>query len=199
GTITTGRMTVHGVHPVDGVAEDELLRLAGAVEAASEHPVGTAIAAAAETALGPLPPVTEFANTPGQGVTGMVDGRAVVAGRATLLAEWGLPVDGPLAATKNEIEAAARTAVLVGWDGQLRGAIAVGDMVKDTSAVAVAELRDLGLHPVLLTGDNAVAARAIAETVGIDEVIAEVRPEQKVAAVRELQDRGRVVAMVGDG
>jgi Cu+-exporting ATPase len=199
GTITTGRMTVLGVYPVDGVEKDELLRLAGALEAASEHPVGTAIASAAATALGPLPPVTEFANTPGQGVTGVVDGRAVVAGRATLLAEWGLPVDGPLAATKNEIEADARTAVLVGWDGAVRGAVAVGDAVKDTSAEAVAELRRLGLRPVLLTGDNAVAARVIAETVGIDDVIAEVRPEDKVAVVRDLQDRGRIVAMVGDG
>jgi Cu+-exporting ATPase len=199
GTITTGRMTVHRVYPVDGVEKDELLRLAGALEAASEHPVGTAIASAAATALGPLPPVTEFANTPGQGVTGVVDGRAVVAGRATLLAEWGLPVDGPLAATKNEIEADARTAVLVGWDGAVRGAVAVGDAVKDTSAEAVAELRRLGLRPVLLTGDNAVAARVIAETVGIDDVIAEVRPEDKVAVVRDLQDRGRIVAMVGDG
>jgi Cu+-exporting ATPase len=199
GTITTGRMTVHGVYPADGVEKDELLRLAGALEAASEHPVGTAIASAAATALGPLPPVSEFANTPGQGVTGVVEGRAVVAGRATLLADRGLPVDGPLAATKNEIEAAARTAVLIGWDGELRGVVAVGDAVKDTSAVAVAELRRLGLHPVLLTGDNPVAARVIAEAVGIDDVIAEVRPEDKVAVVRDLQDRGRVVAMVGDG
>ncbi|MDX6733579.1 MAG: P-type Cu+ transporter [Baekduia sp.] len=196
GTVTTGQMTLHGVHPAAGVSPEDLLRITAALEAGSEHPVAAAIAAAAP---GPVRAAEDFANAPGLGVTGTVDGHAVVVGRAALLAEWGLHLDPELAAVKDSAEAAGRTAVLAGWDGQIRGVLVVGDTVKATSAQAIAELRQLGLHPVLLTGDNRRAATAIAATVGIDDVVAEVLPEQKLDAVRDLQAQGRVVAMVGDG
>ncbi|HET6709752.1 heavy metal translocating P-type ATPase [Amycolatopsis sp.] len=168
GTVTTGRMTL-----VEG--DGEPLRLAGAVEAASEHPIGRAIAEAAKERFGALPAVTEFRGTPGVGVTGVVEGRTVSVGRA----------DG--------------AGIGVTWDGEVRGHLVVADTIKPTSARAVAELRELGLTPVLLTGDHAGAARAIAAEAGIDEVVAEVLPEEKVAVVKRLQAEGRVVAMVGDG
>jgi P-type Cu+ transporter len=196
GTITTGQMTLHGVHGDD---PDELLRLSGAVEAAGEHPLAAAIADAARSKFGALPAVSDFAITAGLGVTGVVDGHAIVAGREKLFAKWGLRLDGELADRREEIEAAGQTAVLVGWDGGVRGILAIGDTVKDTSAQAVTHLRALGLRPILLTGDNRRAAGAIASAVGIDDVIAEVLPEQKVDTVRDLQRQGRVVAMVGDG
>ncbi|MGI8880549.1 MAG: heavy metal translocating P-type ATPase [Jatrophihabitans sp.] len=205
GTVTTGRMSLHGVHPAAGVDPDQLLLLAGAVESASEHPIAAAIAAAAADKFASLPPVSGFANTAGLGVTGTVsiDGAAVAVtvGRAGLLAEAGLHPDVELQAAKAAGEAAGRTAVLAGWGGQIRGVLVVGDTVKATSAAAVTELRDLGLRPVLLTGDNRSAATAIAASVGIDEadVIAEVLPEQKVDAVADLQRQGKTVAMVGDG
>jgi Cu+-exporting ATPase len=199
GTVTTGRMTLHGVYPAPGVDADEVLRAAGALESASEHPIGAAVAEAARRRLGALPTVTDFANAAGLGVTGTVDGRSVVAGRPALLTGRGLQLDGGLAGRREAVESAARTAVLVGWDGRLRGVLDVGDAVKPGSAEAVARLRALGLRPVLLTGDHRRAADAVAATVGVEEVIAELLPEQKVDAVRELQRRGRVVAMVGDG
>jgi Cu+-exporting ATPase len=201
GTVTTGRMELHAAHAAADVDVDELLRLAGAVEAASEHPLGAAITAAAGERLGVLPPVADFTATPGRGVGGVVDGHAVVVGRDSFLADWALRLDAELASVRDEIEATGRTAVLVGWDGSPRGVLAVGDTVKPTSAAAVRELRALGLRPVLLTGDNRGAALAVASQVGIaeEDVIAEVLPAQKVAAVRDLQNRGRVVAMVGDG
>jgi len=201
GTVTTGRMTLHAVHPAAGVDPDELLQLAGALEAGSEHPIAAAITAAAQTRFGALPPVDGFANSAGLGVTGTVGTHAVVVGRESLLADWGLRLDADLGAAKDAAEAAGRTAVLAGWDGQIRGVLVVGDAVKPSSADAITDLRRLGLRPVLLTGDNRRAAIAIAETVGIDaaDVIAEVMPEDKVAAVRDLQAQGRVVAMVGDG
>ncbi|WP_410569676.1 heavy metal translocating P-type ATPase [Amycolatopsis sp. cmx-4-61] len=171
GTVTTGRMTL-----VEG--DGDALRLAGAVEAASEHPIGRAIAEAAKQRFGPLPAVTDFRSTPGVGVTGVVEGRTVSVGRA---------------------EGGAATTVGVTWDGEVRGRLVVADAIKPTSARAVAELRALGLTPVLLTGDNADAARAVAAQAGIDEVVAEVLPEEKVAVVKRLQADGRVVAMVGDG
>ena len=199
GTVTTGRMILHAVHPATGVDADELLRIAGALEAGSEHPIAAAITSAAAARLGDLPPVASFANSPGLGATGTVGAQAVVIGREALLAEWGLHLEPALAAVKDSAEGAGRTAVMAGWDGQVRGVLVVGDAVKPTSAEAITELRRLGLRPVLLTGDNQRAAAAIAETVGIGDVLAEVLPEDKVAVVRDLQAQGRVVAMVGDG
>jgi P-type Cu+ transporter len=181
GTVTTGRMTL-----IEG--DGEVLRLAGAVEAASEHPIGRAIADAARERFGALPAVTDFRSTPGLGVEGAVEGHEVSVGRAQFAG------GGPGAPA-----AAAATTVSVAWDGEVRGRLVVADTIKPTSAQAVAELRELGLMPVLLTGDNAGAARAIAAEAGIDEVIAEVLPEEKVAVVKRLQAEGRVVAMVGDG
>ncbi len=205
GTVTSGRMSLHAVHAATDVDPDEVLLLAGALEAACEHPIAAAIAAAATEKFGTLPPIREFRNTAGLGVTGTVTlgdvSHAVSIGRAALLADWGLRPDAELQAAKDTAEAAGRTAVLVGWDGQVRGVLVVADTVKPTSAAAVAQLRGLGLRPVLLTGDNLAAAIAVAATVGITEadVIAEVLPEQKVDAVNNLQHQGKVVAMVGDG
>ncbi|MDP9427930.1 MAG: heavy metal translocating P-type ATPase [Actinomycetota bacterium] len=198
GTVTTGRMTLLGVVPAEGESADEVLRRAGALEAASEHPIAQAVARAAAES-GPLPAVEGFANVEGLGVTGVVDGSAVVVGRRRLLADWSQPLPAALERAADEAEAAGRTAVAVGWDGAARGVLVVADAVKDTSAAAVVQLRDLGLHPVLLTGDNERAARAVAAQVGIDEVVAEVLPQGKVDVVRRLQGEGRVVAMVGDG
>ncbi|MCW2493537.1 MAG: carbonate dehydratase [Frankiales bacterium] len=205
GTVTTGRMSLHSTHTAAGVKDEELLLIAGALEAASEHPIAKAIAAAAMQQFGQLPTVESFSNSTGLGVTGTVtiDGvtHDVVVGRDTLLADWGMPLDEQLAAAKADAEAAGQTAVLAGWDGRIRGLLVAGDTVKDTSAAAVAQLRRLGLRPILLTGDNWGAAAAIAATVGISaaDVIAEVLPEDKVTAVTDLQGQGRVVAMVGDG
>ncbi|MFG1953079.1 heavy metal translocating P-type ATPase [Micromonospora sp. NPDC048830] len=198
GTVTTGRMTLVDVLPADGEDAAELLRLAGALEAASEHPIARAVAAGAAEA-GPLAPVTGFANAEGLGVAGTVDGREVTVGRLRLLRERGLDVPEGVARAVTDAEAAGRTAVLAGWDGRARGVLAVADVVKPTSAAAVAGLRALGLTPVLLTGDNATVARAVAAEVGIDEVIAEVLPADKVDVVRRLQAEGRAVAMAGDG
>ncbi|MFU8870888.1 heavy metal translocating P-type ATPase [Micromonospora sp. SL4-19] len=198
GTVTTGRMTLVDVLPAPGQDADELLRLAGALEAASEHPIARAIADGAAEA-GALPAVTGFANTEGLGVTGSVDGRAVVVGRLRLLRERGLDVPDEVVRAATDAEATGRTAVLAGWDGQARGVLAVADVVKPTSRAAVGRLRELGLTPVLLTGDNTTVARAVAAEVGIDEVIAEVLPADKVDVVRRLQAEGRTVAMVGDG
>ena len=213
GTVTAGEMSLVGVHLAGsqtGVAggeplgEDEALRLVGALEAASEHPIGRAIAMAAAargeaSGSGPLPPVEGFANAEGLGVTGVVEGRAVVAGRAGLLADWSLHLPPELAEAKQRAEAAGRTAVLAGWDGQARAVLVVADTVKPTSAEAISLLRQLDLRPVLLTGDNESTARTVAGQVGIDEVIAEVLPADKVEVVKRLQAEGRVVAMVGDG
>ncbi|MEV6446251.1 heavy metal translocating P-type ATPase [Amycolatopsis sp. NPDC051716] len=179
GTVTTGRMAL-----VEG--DGEVLRLAGAVEAASEHPIARAIADAARERFGALPAVTEFRSTAGLGVTGVVEGHEVAVGRAGFVGGEPAETDGA-------------TTVHVTWDGEARGRLVVADTIKPTSAQAVAELRELGLTPVLLTGDNAGAARAVAAQAGIGEVVAEVLPEEKVAVVKRLQAQGRVVAMVGDG
>ncbi|MEU7570163.1 heavy metal translocating P-type ATPase [Micromonospora sp. NPDC049240] len=198
GTVTTGRMTLAEVLPAAGEDAGELLRLAGALEAASEHPIARAVAEGAAEA-GPTPAVGDFANAEGLGVTGTVDGRSVVVGRLRLLRERGLDVPEEVVRAATGAEAAGRTAVLAGWDGRARGVLAVADAVKPTSRAAVERLRGLGLTPVLLTGDNATVAGAVAAEVGIDEVIAEVLPADKVAVVERLQGEGRVVAMVGDG
>ncbi|OYN92793.1 copper-translocating P-type ATPase [Parenemella sanctibonifatiensis] len=199
GTVTTGQMTLLDAIPAEGVDADELVRLAGALEEASEHPIAQAIAAGATSRVGDLPEVSDFANQEGRGVTGVVEGQPIVAGRETLLAEYQMTLDPELAAAKRAAEGQGRTAVAVGWDGRARGVLVVSDQVKPTSAQAIAQLKELGLTPVLLTGDNATVARQVAAEVGIDEVIAEVLPADKVAAVAELQEQGRVVAMVGDG
>ncbi|MFI7604957.1 heavy metal translocating P-type ATPase [Micromonospora sp. NPDC049366] len=198
GTVTTGRMTLVDVLPDAGTDAEELLRVAGALEAASEHPIARAVATGAAEA-GALPPVTGFANVEGLGVSGVVEGREVLVGRLRLLRERGLVVPPEVERAATDAEAAGRTAVLAGWGGQARGVLAVADVVKPTSRAAVARLRDLGLRPVLLTGDNATVARAVAAEVGITEVIAEVLPADKVDVVARLQAEGRTVAMVGDG
>jgi Cu+-exporting ATPase len=199
GTVTTGQMALIDVVVAPGTTADEALRLVGAVEDASEHPVARAIASAARTRLGALPPVESFANAQGLGVQGVVDGRAVVAGRARFLADWALTPGPELTAAKDAAEAAGRTAVLAGWDGEARAVLVVADTVKPTSAEAIAQLRALGLTPVLLTGDNSATAAAVAAELGIDQVVAEVLPEEKLDVVRRLQSEGKVVAMVGDG
>jgi P-type Cu+ transporter len=196
GTVTEGRMTLVEVVPAEGESEAEVLRLAAAVEAASEHPVAAAIVRAA----GPdLPPVEGFGNVEGLGVHGIVDGHAVLVGRPALLARWSVAVPAELAAARSAAQERGGTAVVVAWDGRARAVLAVADTVKPTSPEAVAQLRALGLRPVLLTGDNAGAALAVAAEVGIDDVVAEVLPADKVDVVKRLQDEGRVVAMVGDG
>jgi P-type Cu+ transporter len=201
GTVTTGQMSLVAVVPAPGEDADQLLRLAGAVEDASEHPVGVAIARGAIDRLGTsLPAVTGFASHPGLGVSGAADGHTVVAGRRSWLErQLALTVPAVLVDRAVAAESAGQTTVYAGWDGQVRGMLVISDTVKPTSAEAIAELRRLGLEPVLLTGDNAHAAGAVAARVGIRTVIAEVPPAGKVAAIRRLQAAGRVVAMVGDG
>jgi len=194
GTVTTGQMTLVDVVAAAGEDRDEVLRLAGAVEAGSEHPVARAITRAAAE-RGPLPAVDGFMSTQGVGVRGTVEGRGVQVGRPGT----GQRVPDEIAALTEAAEAAGRTAALVVWDGQARGVLAVADAVKPTSRAAVAALRRLGLTPVLLTGDNPTVAKAVAAEVGIDEVVAGVLPAGKVDVVKRLQDEGKVVAMVGDG
>src|SRR5439155_18806932 len=174
GTITEGKVELATVTPLNGTSRADALRLAGAVEAASEHPIAQAVAAAARAEVGRLPVVSEFRNEPGVGVTGVVEGRRVAVGRR----------DG---------------AISVAWDGQPRATLEVRDAVRPTSAAAIRELKQLGLTPVLLTGDARATADRVAAEVGIERVLAEVYPDDKVAEVRRLQEQGEVVAMVGDG
>ena len=202
GTITTGRMSVAAVHPGAQESSDELLRLAGALEDASEHPIAQAIATAARASGAPLPSVEEFANHDGRGVTGVVDGHAVLVGRRNWLAgDWSLSAPADLIAAAEDAEAQGTTPVWVAWDEAVRGVLVAADTIKDTSAAAIAQFRELGLRPVLLTGDNRRAARSVAAQVGIepDDVIAEVLPAGKVTAITDLQAQGSTVAMVGDG
>ena len=195
GTLTTGRLSLTEVIAAPGETEAELLRLAGALESGSEHPIAAAITAAADSHL---PEVTGFTSYPGLGARGVVDGHTVRAGRRDWLeSSWTVPE--PLAARAAAAEAAGQTAVFAGWDGQVRGVLVVADTVKPTSAAAVARLQALGLRPILLTGDNERAAREVAAAVGISEVIAGVLPAGKVDVIKRLQDAGRVVAMAGDG
>jgi P-type Cu+ transporter len=204
GTVTTGRMTLAGLVTAPGRDERELLRLAGAVESASEHPVAAAITAGARARLGAAPSgladLSEFSAEPGRGVRGVVDGHCVLAGGAGWLAsEQSLAIPATLARAADAAERNSQTVVFVAWDGVIGGALIVADTVKPTSAAAVARLRAMGLRPVLLTGDNERAARAVAASVGIDEVIAGVLPSGKVDAVKNLQAEGHTVAMAGDG
>jgi Cu+-exporting ATPase len=199
GTVTTGRMALVDVHTAGGVDEAEVLRLAGALENASEHPIAQAIAKGAVERAGELGTVEDFANVEGLGVQGMVDGHGVLVGRPQLLAEWSQQLTADLERAMSEAQSLGRTAVAVGWDGEARAVITVADQVKPTSAEAIGQLRALGLRPVLLTGDSEAVARTVADAVGIDEVIAEVLPQDKVDVVKRLQSEGRTVAMVGDG
>ncbi|GLV81626.1 carbonate dehydratase [Streptomyces lavendulae subsp. lavendulae] len=199
GTVTTGRMTLSATLPAEGVDPGELLRLAGALEHFSEHPIARAVSAAAADATGGLPVPEDFRNHGGLGVEGTVEGHAVLVGRERLLADRSVALPAALAEAKEAAEAAGATAVLVAWDGTARGVLSVADAVKETSAEAVTRLRALGLTPVLLTGDNRAVAETVAREVGIDEVIAEVLPQDKVDVIRRLQSEGRTVAMVGDG
>ncbi|MCX4731990.1 cation-translocating P-type ATPase [Streptomyces sp. NBC_01363] len=200
GTVTTGRMTLLDVHTTEDTDETDVLRLAGALEHSSEHPIAQAVATGAAERTGtPLPTPEDFANIPGLGVQGVVDGHRVLVGRPQLLADAGIDTPDALSGAVADAAAEGRTAVMVAWDGRARGVLAVADKIKDTSAEAVAELRALGLRPVLLTGDNRAVADAVARAVGIDEVHAEVLPEEKVHVIEGLRAEGRSVAMVGDG
>jgi Cu+-exporting ATPase len=195
GTVTTGEMTVHDVVAADGETEDDVRRLAAALESASEHPIGRAIAASVD-----VPDrVEDFANREGLGVQGIVEGHAVIVGRPRLLEEWSQHLTPELTAAVDRARGEGYTPVAVGWDGRARGVIVVGDTIKPSSARAVAGLRELGLTPILLTGDNEAAARHVADEVGIETVVADVLPADKVAEVQRLQAAGKVVAMVGDG
>ena len=200
GTLTTGTMTVLEVI-TDGTAEDEVLRLAGAVEDASEHPVGQAVARAAAARLGSLPPAAGFTALPGAGVRGTVGGREITVGRPDLFARLSLTVPAPLGRAAEAAEKRGRTAVLAGWDGRVRAALVVADQLKPHAAEAVTRIARLGIRPLLLTGDNPHTARSVAAELGLPapDVLAGVRPEGKVEAVRSLQAGGTSVALVGDG
>ncbi|MFE7705195.1 heavy metal translocating P-type ATPase [Streptomyces sp. NPDC057486] len=200
GTVTTGRMTLQDVHTAPGTDATQLLRLAGALEHASEHPIARAVATgAAERTGAALPAVQTFVNVPGLGIRGTVDGHQVLVGRPQLLTDAGIAVPEALSGALADAAAQGRTSIAVAWDGEARGVLGVADAIKDSSATAVAELRALGLRPVLLTGDNRAVADAVARAVGIDEVYAEVLPEEKVHVIERLRAEGRSVAMVGDG
>ncbi|WP_330352777.1 heavy metal translocating P-type ATPase [Streptomyces chartreusis] len=201
GTVTTGRMTLLAVHTADRTDEAEVLRLAGALEHASEHPIARAVADGAMEKLGSLPTPEDFANVPGLGVQGIVDGHAVLVGRERLLEEWAMELPEALRQAKSDAEAAGRTAIAVAWDGEARAVLEVADAVKETSPEAIRRLRALGLTPILLTGDNDAVARSVAREVDIapEDVIAEVLPQDKADVVKRLQGEGRSVAMVGDG
>ena len=205
GTVTTGKMTLRDVIAADSEDVDDVLRYAGALEDASEHPIAQAIADGARSRLGALPAVQDFTNIEGLGVQGVVDGpgdgRAVLVGRPKLLAEWSQPLSAQLEKAMVDAQESGGTAVAVGWDGKARGVVVVADAIKETSAQAISELKALGLRPILLTGDNTAVAETVGRTVGIapEDVIAEVLPSEKVDVITRLQGEGKVVAMVGDG
>ena len=199
GTVTSGKMTLTDVITEPGVDRTELLRFAGALEDSSEHPIAQAIAKGATQEVGQLPTPEDFANVEGKGVQGIVEGTPVVVGRESLLADWSQKLSPEVAQAKAQAEGEGKTVVAIGWDGAARGILVVADTVKPTSAEAIRGLKEIGLTPVLLTGDNEAVARQIASEVGIDEVIAEVLPKDKVDVVTRLQEEGKIVAMVGDG
>jgi len=199
GTVTTGRMSLVEVVAAAGESRDEVLRSAGALESGSEHPIARAVAAAAADRLGRLPAVEGFTNVEGLGVHGVVDGHAALAGRPQLLEEWSIVLPPELAEALAGAQSRGHTAVAIAWDGRARGVLVVADTVKATSAEAVRMLRELGLRPVLLTGDHETVARSVADEVGMEDVIADVLPQDKAAVVVSLQEQGHRVAMVGDG
>jgi Cu+-exporting ATPase len=199
GTVTTGKMSLVDVVTTGDTTAERALFLAGSLEDASEHPIARAIATGARDRGIELSSVESFANTEGLGVQGVVDGHAVVAGRERFLADWSIHLDATLTSARDDAESAGRTPIYVGWDGQARAVLVVSDTIKSTSTEAITGLRRLGLRPVLLTGDNQRSAHAVAAQVGIDEVIAEVLPADKVDVIKRLQAEGRVVAMIGDG
>jgi Cu+-exporting ATPase len=199
GTVTSGQMTLHAVHTEEGADPGQVLKLAGAVEDASEHPIAQAIAAGAKEKFGSLPEVEGFVNTEGLGASGAVGATKVLIGRSQHFADHGFEVSEALLALRDRVEAEGSTAVLAGWDGHAWGVLGVGDTVKPSAREAVRELISLGLRPILLTGDNETVARAVAAEVGIDEVVAGVLPKGKVEVVSRLQAEGHLVAMVGDG
>ena len=201
GTVTTGDMALAEVQTAEGVDRAEALRLAGAVEAASEHPIAQAIVIGAkkELAEASLPNVEDFSNHEGLGVTGVVDGHGVVVGRVQFLADWAMHLPTSLERVRTEAERRGQTAITVGWDGEAKAILVVSDTVKASSNEAIEELRELGLKPVLLTGDNRSTADAVAAEVGITDIVAEVLPSEKADVVKHLQEEGRTVAMVGDG
>ncbi|WP_167455388.1 heavy metal translocating P-type ATPase [Amycolatopsis kentuckyensis] len=199
GTITTGKMTLTAVRTADGVPADVALQLAAALESASEHPIALAVTEAARRRLGRVGQVAEFRTIAGFGVLGRVGRHRVVVGKPELLHRFSIGIPPALAREKAKAEQAGNTAVVLAWDGYAHAVLVVADTVKPTSARAVFELRRLGLNPVLLTGDNEAVARAIAVEAGITDVIAGVSPEQKVAVLEDLKERGHVVAMIGDG
>jgi P-type Cu+ transporter len=199
GTVTEGRMSLDRLVVAESVSEDEALRIVGALEDASEHPIARAIADEARERVGSLPTTDGFRNQEGLGVEGMVDGHAVVAGRASLLEDWRFAMPAELNAARRDAEAEGRTAIAAGWDGEVKAIFVVADTIKPSSPEAVRRLEELGLRPVLLTGDNETTARSVAAQVGIEDVIAEVLPSEKADVVKRLQGEGRVVAMVGDG
>jgi Cu+-exporting ATPase len=199
GTVTTGNMSLISVHTDVGVSETDAISIAGALEDASEHPIAAAITRAARQRVADLPVVADFANVEGLGVRGTLGAHEVLVGRASLFGQHDIGLSTELAAVKAHAESQGRTAVVVGWDGVARAVLVVADAIKPTSRDAVVALRGLGLRPVLVTGDNIVVARAVADEVGISDVIAEVLPRDKLDVVVRLQREGRVVAMVGDG
>ena len=203
GTVTTGAMTLAGVHCIEGVSRDDVLRMAGAVEKGSEHPIARAIVAAAEEEFGVLPALDEFMAMPGVGATGRLDGTIVTVGREEVFRERLVIIPSVLRDALAASRERGETAVVVAWDAQAKAVISVADQPKSTSPDAIAQLKLMGLAPILLTGDNEVTARAIAESVGIDtdehHLYAGVLPDEKVAVVKDLQERGYAVAMVGDG
>jgi P-type Cu+ transporter len=199
GTLTTGKMSLVEATPAEGTSRGELLRMVGALEDASEHPIAQAIARAARDELGQLPPLEAFANRDGLGVEGMVEGHGAQVGRPALMAEWGVVVPERLDLARRRAEEQGRTAVFAAWDGTVRGVLLISDTLKPTTPEAITGLRELGLEPVLLSGDNETTARAVATEAGIAEVVAEVLPAEKADVIRRLQAEGRVVAMAGDG
>jgi len=199
GTVTTGQMSLVDITVADGVDRREALRLVGALEDASEHPIAQAIATAARAEVGSLPAVEGFTNREGLGVEGVIETHALVVGRPTLLADRAMHLTPELEAARQDAQALGQTAIAAGWDGQARAIFGVADTVKPTSAEAIGRLKTLGLTPILLTGDNDATSCAVAAEVGIDEVIADVLPSEKAEVVKRLQGEDRVVAMVGDG
>ena len=200
GTVTTGRMTLSTADMHECGSEDELLGLAGAAESGSEHPIARAITAGAVSRLGAVPAASEFLSEQGLGVQALVDGRLVLVGRPVWLVErWGLVVPIEMQAVMGTAEALGKTAVMVAWEGKVRGVLTVADTLKPTSAAAIARFRALGLTPMLVTGDNVAAAQSVAALVGITDVTAGVLPADKARVIASLQAQGHVVAMVGDG